>query len=200
MIKNIIFDIGGVLFDYNSKTYLKKLKFEENQQKELNDIIFHNSKWQECLKGFINNEELIKYLVNKNPKYKNEINQILSKDNLKYMLPQKQEMIEVYKNLKEVGYKLYLCSNITEATYDYIKDISDIIQISDGGVFSCFEHITKPNIKIYNNLIKKYEINVNETIFIDDTNKNIITANKVGFKTILFNNIEQIRVLENKNY
>lgn len=196
MIKNIIFDIGGVFLEYNPKTYLDKLNIEESKRKELNNIIFHNQKWRDCLNGFINNEELINYLGKENPKYKNEIEQILSKDNLKYMLPPKQDIIEYYKSLKQNGYKIYLCSNITECTYDYIKDNFEIIQTADGGVFSCFEHISKPNIEIYQNLINKYQINVKETIFIDDTNKNIINASKIGLKTILFNNIEQLKILE----
>ncbi len=197
MIKNIIFDIGGVLLEYNPKTYLDKLNIEESKRKELNDIIFHSQKWKDCLNGFINNDQLIKYLKRENSKYKNEIEQILSKDNLKYMLPPKQEMIEYYKSLKQRGYKIYLCSNITECTYSYIKDNFEIILIADGGVFSCFENISKPNIEIYQKLIKKYQINVNESIFIDDTNKNIISANEIGFKTVLFNNIEQIKDIEN---
>ena len=196
MIKNIIFDIGGVLLEYNPKTYLDKLNIEEGKRKELNEIIFHNQKWRKCLNGFINNDELIRYLEKESPKYKKEIKQILSKDNLKYMLPPKQDMIEYYKSLKKKGYKIYLCSNITECTYDYIKEDFEIIQIADGGVFSCFEHISKPNIEIYKNLINKYQINVKETIFIDDTNKNIISANKLGFQTILFNDIGQLKLLE----
>lgn len=55
---------------------------------------------------------------------------------------------------------------------------------------------SKPNIEIYQNLINKYQINVKETIFIDDTNKNIISANKLGFQTILFNDIGQLKLLE----
>lgn len=196
MIKNIIFDIGGVLLEYNPKTYLDKFNIEESKRKELNNIIFHNQKWRDCLNGFINNEKLINYLGKENPKYKNEIEQILSKDNLKYMLPPKQDMIEYYKSLKRKGYKIYLCSNITECTYDYIKDNFEIIQIADGGIFSCFEHISKPNIEIYQNLMRKYQINVSESIFIDDTNKNIISASRIGLKTILFNDIEQLKILE----
>lgn len=192
-MKNIIFDIGGVLLDYNPKTYLDKLDIEENKRKDLNNIIFHDKKWRDCLNGFITNHELIKYLSNQNPKYKDEINKILSKDNLKYMLPPKIDMIEYHKTLKQKGYKIYLCSNITEDTYNYIKDNFEIIQTSDGGVFSCFENISKPNIEIYYNLINKYEINVTETIFIDDTSANIDTANRIGLKTILFKDIKQLK-------
>lgn len=192
MIRNIIFDIGGVLLDYNPKTYLDKLNIEESKRKELNNIIFHNSKWKDCLNGFITNSELIEYLVKENKKYKDEIKQILSKENLKYMLPPKQEMIEYYKSLKQKGYKIYLCSNITEDTYNYINDSFEIIQLADGGVFSCFENISKPNVEIYKKLIKKYNLDIEKSILIDDTKRNIISANDIGLNGILFNNIEDI--------
>lgn len=193
MIRNIIFDIGGVLLDYNPKTYLDKLNIEEGKRNELNDIIFHNQKWKDCLNGFITNSELIEYLIKENLKYKNEIEQILSKNNLKYMLPPKQEMIEYYKTLKQKEYKIYLCSNITEDTYNYIKDSFEIIQVADGGVFSCFENISKPNVGIYQKLIEKYNLDVEKSILIDDTKINIISANDIGLNGILFNNIEDIK-------
>jgi len=192
MIRNIIFDIGGVLLYYNPKTYLDKLNIEECKRKELNDIIFHNQKWIDCLNGFITNSELIEYLVKENQKYKNEIEQILSKENLKYMLPPKQEMIKYYKSLKQRGYKIYLCSNITKDTYNYIKDSLEIIQVADGGVFSCFENISKPNVEIYQKLIGKYNLDIEKSILIDDTKINITSANDIGLKGILFNNIEDI--------
>ena len=193
MIRNIIFDIGGVLLDYNQKTYLDKLNIEESKRKILNDVIFHNQKWKDCLNGFITNSELIEYLIKENLKYKNEIEQILSKNNLKYMLPPKEEMIEYYKYLKQKEYKIYLCSNITEDTYNYIKDSFEIIQVADGGVFSCFENISKPNVEIYQKLIEKYNLDIEKSILIDDTKRNIISANDIGLNGILFNNIEDIK-------
>ncbi len=45
MIRNVIFDIGGVLLEYNPNTHLDKLKIEESKQKELKNIIFRNPKW-----------------------------------------------------------------------------------------------------------------------------------------------------------
>ena len=182
-----------MLLDYNPKTYLDKLNIEDGKRKELNDIIFHNQKWKDCLNGFITNSELIEYLIKENLKYKNEIEQILSKNNLKYMLSQKQEMIEYYKFLKQKEYKIYLCSNITEDTYNYIKDSFEIIQVADGGVFSCFENISKPNVEIYQKLIEKYNLDIEKSILIDDTKRNITSANDIGLKGILFNNIEDIK-------
>ena len=80
MIRNIIFDIGGVLLDYNPKTYLDKLDIKESRRKKLNDVIFHDQRWKDCLNGFISNSELIEQLVRENLEYKKEIELILSKD------------------------------------------------------------------------------------------------------------------------
>lgn len=193
MIRNIIFDIGGVLLDYNPKTYLDKLDIKESRRKKLNDVIFHDQRWKDCLNGFISNSELIEQLVRENLEYKNEIELILSKDSLKYMLPPKQEVIEYYKSLKRKGYKIFLCSNITKDTYNYIKDNFEIIQIADGGVFSCFENISKPNPEIYYRLIEKYNLEIEKSILIDDTKRNVISANDIGLRGILFNNIEDIK-------
>ena len=200
MIKNIIFDIGGVLLEYNPKTYLDKLNIEERKRKKLNEIIFHNYNWRRCINGFINNDELIKNLSKDNEKYKEEIKEILTKENLKYMLPPKKDMIEYYKSLKQKGYNIYLCSNLTQDTYNYINNNFEIIQLSDGGVFSCFENISKPNVELYSILINKYKINVEETIFIDDTKANIISAKEIGLKTILFENMEKVKEYEESNW
>jgi len=193
MIRNIIFDIGGVLLDYNPKTYLDKLDIKESRRNKLNDVIFHDQRWKDCLNGFISNSELIEQLVRENLEYKKEIELILSKDSLKYMLPPKQEVIEYYKSLKRKGYKIFLCSNITKDTYNYVKDNFEIIQIADGGVFSCFENISKPNSEIYYRLIEKYNLEIEKSILIDDTKRNVMSANDIGLSGILFNNIEDIK-------
>ena len=193
MIKNIIFDIGGVLVEYNPKTYLDKLNFEEAKKKEINEIIFHSKEWRKCVNGLISNDELINILIEQNSKYEKEIHQILDKENLKYMLPPKKEMIEYYKSLKQKGYQIYLCSNIEEETYNYVKNELGIVKEASGGVFSCFEHISKPNVEIYNNLIQKYNLKLEESIFIDDTEKNIVSADNIGLNGILFKNINQLK-------
>lgn len=193
MIKNIIFDIGGVLLDYNPRTYLDKLNIEENKRNYINSIIFHSQEWKNCLNGIINNDELITILTNKNIKYKKEITQILVKDNLKYMLPPKLDSISYLRKLKKNGYKIYLLSNSTEDTYYYIKNTFDIIQNSDGEIFSCFEGISKPKEDIYLRLIEKYNILPSESVFIDDTQRNLDIAERLKFRCVKFNNLEELK-------
>ena len=73
--------------------------------------------------------------------------------------------------MKKQGYKLYLLTNITEDSYNYINDLININSIFDGGIYSYKEHIIKPDKRIYNLLIDKYNLKRSETIFLDDKEK-----------------------------
>ena len=73
--------------------------------------------------------------------------------------------------MKKQGYKLYLLTNITEESYNYINDLINVNIIFDGGIYSYQEHITKPDKRIYNLLIDKYNLKRSETIFFDDKEK-----------------------------
>lgn len=109
------------------------------------------------------------------------------------MLPPKLDSIEYYNELKQKGNKLYILSNITEITYHYIKDNFNIIQNADGETCSCFQGVSKPDKQIYINLFNKYNIVSSESIFIDDTQKNIEIGEKLKLNCIKFNDIESLK-------
>ena len=95
--------------------------------------------------------------------------------------------------LKQEGYKLYLLTNITEDSYNYINELINIDTAFDGGIYSYQVHLIKPDPDIYKLLINKYNLNKSETIFFDDKEKNIIAANNVGIKAFVFNSINDIK-------
>lgn len=187
MIKNIILDIGGVLFD-DSK---------ENIEKILNkncDEIYKNAYgggFKECLLGKKSIKEHIKDLSNQ--KDFQDINYILSAENLSKSFPLITRNFEYMKKLKKQGYQLYLLSNITEDSYRYINQTINIKSIFNGGVYSYQEGIKKPNTDIYDLLVKKFQLNKRETIFFDDKIKNVKAARQVGIKSIVFHSIEDIK-------
>ena len=95
--------------------------------------------------------------------------------------------------MKKQGYKLYLLNNITEESYNYINDLINVNIIFDGGIYSYQEHITKPDKRIYNLLIDKYNLKRSETIFFDDKEKNVISAINQGISSYVFKSIEDIK-------
>ena len=186
-IKNIVLDIGGVIFD-DSKKNIEKLLGENC------DVIYklaYGKSFKECLLGNKKVNEHIESLSN----YKEfeDLKYILSKKNLSKSYPLITTNFEYIKTLKKQGYKLYLLTNITEDSYNYINDLININSIFDGGIYSYQEHIIKPDKRIYNLLIDKYNLKRSETIFFDDKDKNVISAINQGISSYVFKSIEDIK-------
>ena len=186
-IKNIVLDIGGVIFD-DSKKNIEKLLGKNC------DVIYklaYGKSFKECLLGNKKVNEHIESLSN----YKEfeDLKYILSKKNLSKSYPLITTNFEYIKTLKKQGYKLYLLTNITEDSYNYINDLININSIFDGGIYSYQEHIIKPDKRIYNLLIDKYSLKKSETIFFDDKEKNVISAINQGISSYVFKSIEDIK-------
>lgn len=187
MIKNIILDVGGILFD-DSKNNIEKVLGKNC------DYIYktaYGTGFKKCLLGEISVQEYIDSL--KNEKYFNNIKYILEKDNLKKTYPLIENNFKFIENLKEDGYNLFLLTNITEDSYNYINSIVNINNIFDGGIYSYQEHLIKPNHEIYNLLINRFNLNKEETLFFDDKEKNVIAANESGIKSFIFTSIVDIK-------
>ena len=191
-IKNIILDIGGVIFD-DSKKNIEKLLGKNC------DVIYklaYGKSFKECLLGNKKVNEHIESLSNykefENLKY------ILSKENLYKSYPLITMNFEYIKTLQKQGYKLYLLTNITEDSYNYINDLININSVFDGGIYSYQEHIIKPDKRIYNLLIDKYNLKRSETIFFDDKEKNVISAINQGISSYVFKSIEDIKNIISK--
>ena len=186
MIKNIVLDVGGIFFD-DSKRNIQKLL-----NKNCDNIykIAYGSGFKKCLLGEISVQEHINSL--KDEKDFNDISYILKKENLIKSYPLIKNNFEYIKGLRKRGYKLFLLTNITEDSYNYINELINIDETFDGGIYSYQEHLIKPDYDIYNLLINRFNLNKDETIFFDDKAKNVKAANEVGIKSYVFTSINDI--------
>ncbi len=186
MIKNIVLDVGGVIFD-DSKQNIQKLL-----NKNCDNIykIAYGGGFKKCLLGEISVQEHINSL--KNEKDFNDISYILKKENLIKSYPLIKNNFEYIKGLRKKGYKLFLLTNITEDSYNYINELINMDETFDGGIYSYQEHLIKPDYDIYNLLINRFNLNKDETIFFDDKEKNVKAANEVGIKSYVFTSINDI--------
>ena len=92
-----------------------------------------------------------------------------------------KDTIEVAKKLKEKGYHIYVLSNMAAFTYEYFQEI-DFFKLCDGIMISAYEHLVKPDEKIFMTLLDRYHLKSEECLFIDDddTGKSLETANRLG--------------------
>ena len=186
MIKNIIFDIGGVILDDSIQNISDLFKEDAT---ELWKKAFGKS-FKNCLLGNIEVSDYIETF--KNDVDYDKIKYILSKENLNISYPLMKENYEYISSLKDEGYNLYILSNITKESYEYFISIINVDEIFMGGVYSFQEKLLKPDRRIYELIINKYNLNKEETIFFDDRVKNVEVACECGIKGIVFRSIEDI--------
>ena len=188
MIKNIIFDIGGVLAEEVSGRALTYLSAAEQQR--ITDLVY--SKNPEFTEVLLGNESTAYYsskMCAKYPELEKEISFLLNPANLSITYPIKQQTLDLLHELRHT-YKIYFLSDMIDSSYDYLKDI---LQDFDGGVYSFQEHHKKPDPTFFKILLNRYNINPTETFFFDDKEKNIIAAQKLNMKAAVFINADTVR-------
>lgn len=195
MIKNIIFDIGNVILNFNIKEVLQKFTSNKIEQKFILKNIINSPEWLGNAlidTGYISREDAIEIVKDRT----NHCNDKLIVDfwkNYNDFAQVNTKVLNLIQKLKDNNYKIYLLSNINSHTYNHIKD-NKLFNLVDGYVFSYIEHQVKPYVGIYNTLLERYKLIPQECLFIDDNIKNIKTANELGIqgKKVIPDNFESV--------
>ena len=182
MIKNIIFDFGNVIIKFDKYEMVSKFTPVKEEQQFLIENVIKSPEWLEYSlldTGYITYDDAIALICDRtNHKYDKLVEIFLS--NYYYHIEFNGDILNLIKKLKNNGYNLYLLSNISDNVYETFKD--DINPLFDGLVLSYKIHMVKPHNSIFIYTIDKYELNQNETLFIDDRFDNVKTANTLGIK------------------
>lgn len=197
MIKNIIFDLGNVIINYNQKKIINNFTEKEEEIKYIYDEIFHAPEWTLMDLGDITSDEAIEIINKRNEfKYEKLTQEFLHEWHKKQ--PINRDIVEIAKILKNNGYNLFVLSNMANQTYEYFKN-DEFFSLCTGIVISAHEHVKKPDEKVYRLLLNRYNLNAEECLFIDDddSGKNYETANKIGIKgrRIMPNQAEDVKKL-----
>ncbi|WP_294186668.1 HAD family phosphatase [uncultured Clostridium sp.] len=190
MYKNIIFDLGNVLLDFNPRDYLKS-KISDDKLEDVFKAVFTSEEWIMLDRGTITEKEAINNIISRNSTYINEIN--LAFESWYDILKPIEESINILMSLKKNGYKIYYLSNFHQLAFAEVTKKNSFFELFDGGVVSYEEKLIKPEEDIYKLVLDRYKLNPSETIFIDDTKVNVDAANSIGIKGILFKDSEKLR-------
>lgn len=192
MIRDIVFDLGGVLVDWNPKyVYRKVFQTEEAVDFFLNNICtFH---WNEQQDGGRTIAEAERILISDHPEYEREIK--IYYDQWEYMLGGSiNDSVEILKTLKpKYNGHLFALTNWSAETFPKAKQIFDFLSWFDGILVSGEEMMKKPDKAIFDLLISRYHLIPNQTIFIDDNINNIKAAENVGMVAIHFRSSDQLK-------
>lgn len=185
MIKNVIFDIGNVLLNFEPKEYVKSKVIEEKIE-EVYESIFKSEEWPMLDRGTITEEEAKANIISRKAENEGFINSVF--ENWYDILTPIESSVGVLKKLKEKGYKVFYLSNFHLAAFEYVTKKHDFFELFDGGVVSYKEKLLKPEKEIYEKILCKYNLEPNETVFIDDMEVNVKAAINNGMKGIILKN------------
>lgn len=190
MIKNIIFDFGGVLLTEDNNWLLidktKKLLGVDNKHL----IKAWNFAWPDARSGKINEDEFFRKFLQS--LYGNSSSELVLK--LKSIYRKQAyglDTLELLPKLKK-NYKIFALSNVAKDWLLFKVNKFRLNNFFDLIISSCNEGVAKPNKEIFLSLIKKAKINPEESVLIDNAERNMKIAQKLDFQTILFENKTQM--------
>jgi 2-haloacid dehalogenase len=192
MIKNVIFDLGGVLIDWNPKhLYRKIFKDETEMEKFLDEVC--TSDWNEEQDAGRSLAEATETLVKEHPQHEENIRAYYGR--WEEMLGGAiQGTVDIFKKMKASGnFKIYALTNWSSETFPIAVKHYDFLQWFDGALVSGDEKMRKPFPEFYDLLFKRYNLKPEETLFIDDNLRNIKAAEKTGMKSIHFTSSEKLK-------
>ena len=183
MYQAIIFDIGGVLVDWNPRDYLMERFGHKAVYEKVYSITFGSSEWVQLDGGLLSRYSAEKIMMEKAQKAgcEFEVREVL--DNWTRILKPRHRVIDLARNLKKNGYAIYYLSNIAADTLAYVQEMG-ILDEFDGGIASCDVRCCKPQPEIYNAFLEKYNLAAADCVFIDDTDANVRGAFDAGITAI----------------
>ena len=194
MIKNIIFDIGGVLVEFHPEKTIRDMGLPEEEVQAIAYGTGLSPIWAEFDRGVMSREEVIKLMLKGIPdSYKADAERFLRKEALKTVTPY-DYAAEWVSGLKERGYNIYLLTNYPDWMFDYhFEHTFTLSKFVDGMVVSGKVKCIKPDARIYQEILNKYSLNPAESVFIDDRLENVVGAKAQGIHGIQFTNIEDVK-------
>ena len=179
-IKNIIFDFGGVVMDWNPRYFFKDY-FNDDEKMEYFLKNITTDEWNiEQDRGRTLAEGTAIQVANF-PEWEKEIRAYY--DNWTTMLKSEiADNVAVLRKLEHSEYELFGLTNWSAETFPYAVKNYDFFSIFKGKiVVSGTEKLIKPNPEIWQVLLNRYQIKAEESVFIDDNFKNIEVAKSLGF-------------------
>lgn len=184
MIKNVVFDMGGVLINCNFMRYCERCAPDADDQRLLAGELYNSLEWMQMDRGVIEADDAIASVCRRVPAHLHE-----AVHTIVYTWHTEATEIEgmdaLVRRVKAAGYGVYLLSNAAKALRTYQQKLPGY-DCFDGLFVSAEWHLLKPEIAIYRVFCDEYGLKPEECVFIDDLCSNIEGAVHAGMQGIIF--------------
>jgi len=186
---NLVFDLGGVVVRWDPDAIIAGVFSDPEARKKLKAGVFEHADWLELDRGTLGRDEAITRAARRTGVPVANIKRLL------HAVPRSLVLfpatVELLYKLKRKGYPLYCLSNMHFASIEYLEKTHTFWDVFNGIVISCRLQLCKPEAGIYQHLLRTHALKAEETLFIDDVQKNLDAAARLGIKTMRFENAAQ---------
>lgn len=188
MIEAFLFDIGNVLLDFDYLKEFRRLFDEETAQEIANASVRKAELWKEMDAGRISYEEALALIIREAPHLHQQIPVAID------ALYDQVEAFEYAESwlgrIKAAGFRIYILSNYGQIPFDKSKARMPFLKYTDGALLSWEVKRTKPDPTIFEEACRRFLIEPEKTVFVDDSAANVAAAAAMGFHTVLFTDYE----------
>ena len=179
---DIILDMGNVLLEWNKDKILRGVVKTEKDYMILDKAIFQSGLWERLDLGTLTREDLILKVVSMiGSIYQEKVQEVVW--NWPSYIEIYTEVFPLLVRLKEKGHRIFVLSNTSPVFYELLEEqLSPLNEILDGFVLSCDIKAVKPDRKMFEEILHKYELNPANCIFLDDVKENTKMAESLGIK------------------
>lgn len=192
MIRDIIFDLGGVLIDWNPDYVFDPIFKDRPEDKQYFYNYICTPDWNEEQDAGRSLREATELLVGRHPEWKEHIEAYYGR--WEEMLGGPIEgTVELFRRLKDSGrYRLYALTNWSAELFPIALERYDFLHWFHGRVVSGEEKMRKPAPEFYQLLLHRFGLKAEDTLFIDDNLRNVKAAEELGIRSIRFTSPAQL--------
>ena len=179
---DIILDMGNVLLEWNKEKILRGVVKTEKDYMILDKAIFQSGLWERLDLGTLSREELVLKVVSMiGSIYQEKVQEVVW--NWPSYIEIYTEVFPLLVRLKEKGHRIFVLSNTSPVFYELLEEqLSPLNEILDGFVLSCDIKAVKPDRKMFEEILHKYQLDPVNCIFLDDVKDNTKMAESLGIK------------------
>lgn len=191
-INTVIFDLGGVLIDWNPRyLYRKIFETEEEVTWFLENIC--TSEWNDQQDAGRSFEEATRELMARHPEHEEAIAAWYSRWQETISGPIEGTVKILHQIKQSEKFRLYALTNWSAETFPWALENFHFLHWFEGIVVSGVEKCRKPLPEFFQILFERYNVKPSEALFIDDNIQNIQGAKMLGLNTIAFQSPEQLQ-------
>ena len=184
MIRNIVFDMGNVLVRFDPELFMDRLGVEAEDRPLLRREVFKSLEWVQMDRGSLRDEDAVPLMCRRLPARLHETARqlVLAWDD---PILEIEGSLDLLRELKELGYGLYLLSNASLRQHAYWARVPGS-RFFDGTLISADVKLIKPQPEFYRLFFETFSLLPEESFFVDDSNYNIEGALNSGMSGAVF--------------